>query len=684
MGVLASGALFAGRYRVGGELGRGAMGRVFAARDEKLGREVALKLLMGGGFGEQRLRRFEQEARAAGGLNHPNIVAVFDIATEGSQPYLVSELLQGETLRQRLAAGPMPVKRAVDLALQLCQGLSAAHDKGVVHRDLKPENLILTREGRLKILDFGIAKLAEVEAPGGRGPLPTETGVRLGTPAYMAPEQVRGEQADQRSDLFAAGVVLFEMLAGARPFAGRLLHEVANEILTAEPPELPAAVPLELDRIVRRCLEKKPEARFPSATALALTLALLGTGEAGGLVAPRRTRRPWRALLAALVLPALAAAYLIGRSRPDVPPPTFQQLTFRRGWFNSAHFTPDGQGLVFAAVWDGQRRVYTGRIGSPETRSLDLDGAEVLSVSSQGELAIWLPPPGGREALLDRGRRVVARVSLSGGAPRELFEAVHATWAPDGSELAIVRNGALEFPPGKVLLKGLDIGAPRFSPSGQTIAFYSFGGLALVDRTGAMRYLVKDNVHLSGFAWHPSGKEIWFGGARPGTSRAQSLWAVDMAGRVRPLIDLPTNIVLHDVSAAGEALVAQETVLRPILALAEGETQEKDLSWFDLGNVCDLSRDGKTMAVHEFGDAARNVIYLRRLDGSPAVKLGPGTIHCALSPDGRWVVTGAIDPDPKPESRDALVLLPTGVGAMRTLPFSAASHLANLDRKSVV
>ena len=255
----------AGRYRLGRELGRGGMGQVFAAHDDRLGREVAVKLLLGGAQDEQRLRRFEQEARAAGGINHPNIVTVYDVVATDDGPCIVTELLEGETLRELLARGPLPAEEAVALGRQLAEGLVAAHAKGVVHRDLKPANLFVTGAGFLKILDFGIAKLLE---PGGDGPQ-TESGALLGTVGYMSPEQVRGEPADERSDLFAAGVILHQMLAGAPPFQAPSRHQIEERILHAQPDALPASVPAELARIVGRCLEKDPARRFPSAAVLA-------------------------------------------------------------------------------------------------------------------------------------------------------------------------------------------------------------------------------------------------------------------------------------------------------------------------------------------------------------------------------------------------------------------------------
>jgi len=288
--------VIAGRYRVERELGRGGMGLVFAAHDDRLGRRVAVKLLLGGAQDEQRLRRFEQEARAAGGINHPGILTVHDVVATDDGPCIVSELLEGETLRQLLSRGPLPFARAAELARQLAEGLVAAHAKGVVHRDLKPANVFVTTAGVLKVLDFGIAKLVE---PGREGPH-TETGAVLGTVGYMSPEQVRGEPADHRSDLFAAGVMLHEMLIGASPFQAPSRHQIEERILHSQPDSLPSSVPEGLQRIVLRCLEKDPRRRFQSAAELAERLAEVRAQpeRPPSLLGDLRRRRVFRALLA--------------------------------------------------------------------------------------------------------------------------------------------------------------------------------------------------------------------------------------------------------------------------------------------------------------------------------------------------------------------------------------------------
>ena len=265
------------RYALENELSRGGMGRVFIALDLKLDRRVAIKFLVAGVHTDDELRRFEQEARAAGSLNHPNVLTVHDIGMHQGEPFIVSELLEGDTLREHLEGTPLPLSKAIDYALQLADGLAAAHERGIVHRDLKPENLFITHDGRLKILDFGIAKLL---APEGKSPDPkpsskTQTGAILGTMGYMSPEQVRGQPADRRSDIFSLGAILYEMLAGKRAFHANSPMETAFAIVNDDPPELPEQVPDPLQEVVWRSLEKKPEERFQSVSDIGFALEAL-------------------------------------------------------------------------------------------------------------------------------------------------------------------------------------------------------------------------------------------------------------------------------------------------------------------------------------------------------------------------------------------------------------------------
>ena len=395
-----------GPYEIVGPLGAGGMGEVFRARDTRLGRDVAIKVLPGEFAADpERLRRFEQEARAVAALSHPSILALFDVGTHEGVPYLVTELLEGESLRDRLNAGSLPVRRAVEIAIQIAQGLAAAHGKGIVHRDLKPANVFVTNDGPVKILDFGIAKLAsprsaEELAPATTLVEATAGGTVFGTVGYMSPEQVLGKPVDARSDLFSLGVVLYEMLSGTRPFQRESAPETMAAILNEEPPDLATigrGIPPGLARVVGHCLEKRPEDRVQSARDLAFDLALFTQPfetAADVVAAPRPS--PWRLLrltTAATVVAfgVVAGAFMLGRGTAHPPQPTFQRLTFHRGWVSAARFAPDGQTVVYSAEWEGRpAELFSVLLSSPESRPLGYSPAELLALSATSELAIAL------------------------------------------------------------------------------------------------------------------------------------------------------------------------------------------------------------------------------------------------------------------------------------------------------
>ena len=352
----------AGPYEILSPLCAGGMGAVYRARDTRLGREVALKILPESfSRDSDRLRRFEQEARSVAALNHPNILAIHDIGTHEGTPFLVSELLEGASLCMELDHGPLSPRKAADYAAQIAQGLAAAHEKGIVHRDLKPDNIFITREARAKILDFGLAKLAPSgEAASGGVTLtssPTEAGMVMGTAGYMAPEQVRGSAVDSRTDIFAFGAVLYEMLSGQRAFRRNTAAETMTAILREDPPELSEmAHPVSpgMERIVLRCLEKQPEQRFQSAKDLAFALeALTGTTVktgAAAAIADQPSRHPWVGIAAASALSLLLGAAIDWFLRPaPAAPPTFTRLTFDQGEVVEARFAPDGKAVVYSA-----------------------------------------------------------------------------------------------------------------------------------------------------------------------------------------------------------------------------------------------------------------------------------------------------------------------------------------------
>ena len=687
-----------GRYEILGPLGAGGMGEVYRARDPRLDRDVAIKVLPSSLAGDvERLRRFEQEAKAAGGLNHPNILSVFDIATHDGAPYLVSELLEGETLRSRLGGTALAPRRAIEYALQIAQGLSAAHEKGIVHRDLKPDNLFVTKDGRVKILDFGLAKLTRPDGGGdSRSDSPTRTagtdaGTVLGTAGYMSPEQVRGKPSDHRSDIFSFGAILYEMLSGRRAFHGDTAADTMTAILKEDPPELSATrggIAPGLERIVRHCLEKNPEGRFQSARDLAFDLEALSTGSGGESAATARgaARSRRLATLTAVGLAAVAIGaglFLVGRrsGRAAVTGvgtrlPTFKRVTFGRGNVLTARFAPGWKNVVYGAAWEGRPSEIFLTLGdAAESRPLGLPSGDLLSVSSSGELAIQLAK---QVAFATGYNGTLARVPLGGGAPREILEGVAlADWAPDGKSLAVVRSGGrgqrVEFPLGTPLYETAEtVISFRVSPRGDQVALleqqnpsfdfsYSLpNAVVVVDRSGKRTEVASWMGNSSFLAWSPSGEEIWFPASEGG--KDGYLFAVTLSGRKRVVLQVPGTLTIHDIAPDGRVLLEQDIWQTGTVALGAGAARERDLSWLGQSQVADLSADGRSLLFTETGEGggAAGAVYLRGTDGSPAVRLGEG-IATALSPDGHWAIT---IPRTAPTQ---LVLLPTGTGEARSL-----------------
>jgi serine/threonine protein kinase len=447
--TLASGTKL-GPYEIIALIGAGGMGEVYRARDARLGREVAVKVLPPSFAADpERLRRFEQEARAVAALSHPNILAVHDIGQHDRAPFLVSELLDGESLREMLGRGPVSHRKAVDYAVQIAHGLAAAHGKNIAHRDLKPDNIFITSEGRVKILDFGLAKtvltgaslagetrtatLAEAAA--------TDAGTVLGTASYMSPEQVRGAVVDCRTDIFSFGAVLYEMLSGKRAFKRDTTAETMTAILKDDPPELLESgvqIPPALDRIVRHCLEKVPEQRFQSARDLAFDLesitSLTATGSLSSARVTEHSRWWYGAAGAALLALAAFAGWKISSVLHPVSGSQFREVTYRRGTLGDARFTPDGQNIIYTASWEGSDpEIYTVAANDVGGHPLGITNARLLAVSRKGEMAVALAP---REVtpLIFPGN--LARTSSAGGAPKPEIENVQtADFAPDGASL---------------------------------------------------------------------------------------------------------------------------------------------------------------------------------------------------------------------------------------------------------
>jgi eukaryotic-like serine/threonine-protein kinase len=670
-----------GPYEIRGRLGAGGMGEVYLAWDERLGREVAVKVLPSATASDpDRRRRFEQEAKAAGALHHSNLLAVYDVGSHEGAPYIVSERLEGETLRGRMDAPDLTPRRAVEYAVQVARGLAAAHERGIVHRDLKPENLFVCRDGTVKILDFGLAKLRD-EAAGGpedeTAARLTRPGAVVGTTAYMSPEQVRGLPVDERSDVFSLGVVLYEMLARRRPFGGDTPAEVQAAILREEPRELPAVdarVPVALDRVVRRCLEKRPEDRFDTARDVALSLEAVagGSGQSPDAARPAGGRRRLRsgvALAAALLAATAIGAALAWHLRPPPAPPSYTQLTYRRGTILGARFAPDGATVVYSAAWDGQpARVFTTSPGSRESRDLGIEG-RLLAVSSNGEMAVELGRHHGAS-----GSGTLATVSLSGGAPREVLGDVRdADWDAEGRELAVIHvvggGTRLEYPIGHVLYEPAGgLVRLRMLPSGTIAVFERVpdGGtkpftVSLIDRQGGRKVLSGGWADWAPLSWSSASGEIFF----PGSSGGEfALQAVSPTGRTRLVARVPGDFLLHDVDRHGRILLDRTFPRGGILALPPGETQERDLSWLDFSSAADLSADGRQLLIGEIGGGlgGRSGISLRKTDGSPAVMLAEGS-PLALSPDGSFVLALPVALG----AGDHLLVIPTGAGARREI-----------------
>jgi eukaryotic-like serine/threonine-protein kinase len=670
-----------GPYEVLALLGSGGMAEVYRARDTRLGRDVALKVMSEALSADVALlERFEREAKLAGALNHPNVVALYDVGLEDGKAYFVTELLQGESLRERLSKGTIPLAVALDWAAQMAHGLAAAHQRGIIHRDLKPENVFLTRDGHVKLIDFGIAKLVEAVrevdshgimdstlSPSGSR---TGTGAVLGTPGYMSPEQVRGDQVDARTDFFSFGAVLHEMLGGARAFPATSFVESGYAILHREPEPLPAAVPLAVAQVVQRCLEKDPGRRFHSARDLAFHLDSLQSptpmatpATAPGMppIRPRRRPRwlvPVAGTIAAIALAALT--YFLGRqSRP--PMPEVDLVTFRWGRVSAGRFNPEGR-VVFSAAWGGRPlEVFVRPPGSNEAQPLGVGDAALLGVSRTGEIAVLLHPR--LVEGVERGTLAIA--PAAGGAARELAEDVeYADWSPAG-ELAVVRavggKRQLEFPLGTPIHESAGwLVNPRVSPRGDAVAVLESGlnvpqEVILVDRRGTVRVLASlaGRGGGTGLAWTPGGDEVW-------ASTNNALWASRPGASWRLVYQGVYEMRLEDISGTGAVMVDAQDSRRDLVFSPQDGQRQRLLSWSDRSELGALSDDGRRVLYTAYSNG-RLSAFIGPTDGSPPLKLGSG--HAlALSRDGAWVLA-------RPEDyRESLSLLPVGPGNARALP----------------
>ena len=644
-------------YEVIASLGAGGMGEVYRARDTRIKRDVALKILPPGFAADpNRIRRFEQEALAAGMLNHPNITVVFDVGTHEGTPYIVSELLEGMPLRDRMATR-IPVRRVVDYALQMAHGLIAAHEKGIVHRDLKPENVFVLNDDRIKLLDFGLVKLLQPELTDDEATkqMGTSPGMVMGTAGYMSPEQVRADAIDHRSDIFSLGVILHEMATGSQPFRRESSVETMNAILHDDPPVPPTDLSPGIVRILLHALEKNPANRFQTAKDFAFALEGLSNDSHPSAVAKKK--------------PAPRKTEVI------VQMPMYRRMTFRRGFIMSARFAPDGS-VIYGAAWeDNPLEILSSYQTGPEARPLGLRDADVLSVSSSGELAISL------------GRRFIgvgyatsgtlARVPLAGGAPRRVCQDVQeAEWTRDGKNFLIIRRlegfYRIESPIGNVIYKTPSwVSRARFSPKEDLIAFIEHpvwgddaGTVVIIDRSGkpVLRGMEAWNS-TSGLAWTPRGDEVWFTGEAIGKGRGRDIMALSVTGKERVVLPVPGRLTLHDISADGRVLLAIENGRREAVLGRLGDPQERNLSWFDWSRLSGISRDGSFITFEEqaAGVQGQNTVFIRPADGAPAVRIVEGRARGnPISDAGDWLAV-AIGSPPR------LELVATGVGESRPI-----------------
>jgi serine/threonine protein kinase len=595
-----------GPYEVVSPIGAGGMGEVWRARDTRIGREVALKILPPAFAADRdRLRRFEQEARAAGTLNHPNLVTIHDLGSDDDTPYVAMELLEGETLREKMelhgAAVRLPIRKAIDYSVQIANGLAAAHEKGVVHRDLKPENIFITRDGRAKILDFGLAKLKPGTDAGKTDARTqqrdTSPGTVVGTAGYMSPEQVRGQEVDYRSDIFSFGAILYEMLSGRRAFKGDSSVETMNAILKEDPPELNQAetnIPPAIDLVVRHCLEKNREERFQSARDLAFDLERISSvsGSSPALVAKTRTRWVLPAIAAAIAVIIAVLAWRGGyraatAEKPASPVRTFTLLTNQAGVEDFPSLAPDGKTFIFVSKASGNADIYLKRVDGRNainlTKDSPADDTQPAFSPDGSQIAFRSEREGGGIFIMGATGESVHRLTDFGFNP---------TWSPDGSEIAVATAPIELQPQARPSLSGIEVvdvktgakreivdaahdGAqPNWSPHGDRIAFWAVVGgggqrdLFTIDPHAAnpkqtIIRLTDDRPLDWNPVWSPDGKYLYFGSDRDGT---MNLWRMPMdehSGKALgppELASLPTRYAAHFSFARNTGALAYAAV----------------------------------------------------------------------------------------------------------------------------
>jgi Tol biopolymer transport system component len=672
------------------------MGEVYRARDTRLQRDVAVKVLPAAVADDARaLARFERETRALAALSHPSILVLHDIGREGGVAFAVTELLEGETFRSVLHRGALPWREAVQAAAEVAEGLEAAHARGIVHRDLKPENLFRCSDGRVKVLDFGLAKVEAVSSEAtteSRDSVETSPGALVGTIGYMSPEQLRGAPVDHRTDLFALGCVLQELLSGHRAFPGRTASEVIAAILHEEPsaggndPAIPGAV----REVVGRCLRKSPADRFSSArdVAFALRAVLSGSAPAVALDVPRSRGRS-RSVLAALLAVAAAgvAGWLLLRGHDGLPPLQPRPLTSGAGCESEPALSPDGRTVAFVAEEGGGRSIQV----------VDAEGGKPLSLTdgvSDESSPAWLPDG---SALLyafeDAGTFGIRKVGRLGGAPQTLLlNARDPCVSPDGLLLAFSRPDANGFSlvhvaqissPGEARAVSspsdgrFEHRQPRFSPDGRTICFRDFHDLWLVPVAGGpARRLTHDHANDYSPSFSPDGAHVYFDSFRAST---QAIWRVDAAGGVPERVTLGTGQEkAPSLSRDGSRLAYATWAEGGALVLVDRRSGARDrleesrvfgtVALDPLGRFVVYSTSRETtfdlwrreISGGRFGDAATRLTDAGGVASCPSV-----------SPDGRWVAFHVA----KDEDREVCVVPASGGEPVAVAPSPAADYL---------
>jgi serine/threonine protein kinase/Tol biopolymer transport system component len=576
-----------GPFEVLGLVGKGGMGAVYRAHDTRLRRDVAIKVLPSA-FSDDadRLRRFEQEALAVARLEHPNILAVHDVGTHDGAPYFVTELLEGETLGQKMNGRPLPKRRAVEFAVQIARGLAAAHDRGIVHRDIKPDNLFITRDGHVKILDFGLAKLTDVDTAADASMVTVTVlgvGPVIGTAAYMAPEQAAGLAADHRADIFSFGVVLYEMLSGTSPFRRGTTAETLTAILREDPPPLDGSIsgPPDLSRLLGHCLERPPAERFQSARDLVFALEALSDAAS---TSPAARRPGWSsralALLAVCALvAAMAAGFLSGirkaSQEPTLAVPRVNRLTDFAGVEEFPAIAPDLKSVAFTAGVNGTRQIFVRLIagGTPLQITKEPVDHEQPRWSPDASSLVYFSP-----AASGQIQGTIWEIPALGGAPRRVIDSVGGGDLNRDGRLVCFRlaGGRIELVTAS--RDGADVRViarfpdavyhkyPRWSPDARWIAYQRGDGVrwdvfAITTDGGTPRQLTHDNKQVHGLAWLPDSTGIVYSSSRESTMPylpTLGLWEVDLQnGAPRRIVPADLSYLHPDIHASGTMVAAR-------------------------------------------------------------------------------------------------------------------------------